>query len=91
MTTPPVATSGFRSGSPRPQAATRLPIVWTPALYTLAIALLALIFLLRPVNLQAAQTAPNKGEPVRVVYGFDREFPPFTYDEPGGQPAGFGI
>jgi cytidine deaminase len=30
-------------------------------------------------------------EPVRVVYGFDREFAPFTYEEEGGKPAGFEI
>ncbi|MDR0826898.1 MAG: transporter substrate-binding domain-containing protein [Desulfovibrio sp.] len=29
--------------------------------------------------------------PLRVVYGFDREFPPFSYEEPGGQAAGFEI
>ncbi|MDR1489628.1 MAG: transporter substrate-binding domain-containing protein [Desulfovibrio sp.] len=32
-----------------------------------------------------------KAEPLRVVYGFDREFPPFTYEEPGGKAAGFEI
>lgn len=30
-------------------------------------------------------------EPMRVVYGFDREFPPFTYEEAGGIPVGFEI
>ena len=29
--------------------------------------------------------------PLRVVYGFDREFPPFTYEEAGGDPTGFDI
>jgi cytidine deaminase len=29
--------------------------------------------------------------PIRVVYGFDREFAPFTYEEPGGKPVGFEI
>ncbi|MDR2125037.1 MAG: transporter substrate-binding domain-containing protein [Desulfovibrio sp.] len=28
---------------------------------------------------------------MRVVYGFDREFAPFTYEEEGGKPAGFEI
>ncbi len=27
----------------------------------------------------------------RVVYGFDREFPPFSYEEAGGKPVGFEI
>jgi cytidine deaminase len=35
--------------------------------------------------------APSGAEPVRVVYGFDREFAPFTYEEAGGKPAGFEI
>ena len=30
-------------------------------------------------------------EPLRVIYGFDREFPPFTYEDPGGVPMGFEI
>ncbi len=36
---------------------------------------------------------PSRGAaaPVRVVYGFDREFAPFTYEEPGGKPVGFEI
>lgn len=35
-----------------------------------------------------AQTA---AEPVRITYGFDREFPPFSYEDPGGIPVGFEI
>lgn len=27
----------------------------------------------------------------RVVYGFDREFPPFSYEKPGGEPTGFEV
>lgn len=36
---------------------------------------------------------PARGlaESIRVVYGFDREFAPFTYEEPGGKPIGFEI
>ncbi|MDR0339506.1 MAG: transporter substrate-binding domain-containing protein, partial [Desulfovibrio sp.] len=30
-------------------------------------------------------------EPLRVVYGFDREFPPFSYEEPGGKATGFEV
>lgn len=35
--------------------------------------------------------AQGAAAPVRVVYGFDREFAPFTYEEPGGKPVGFEI
>ncbi len=30
-------------------------------------------------------------EPMRIVYGFDREFAPFSYEEAGGKPVGFDI
>ena len=30
-------------------------------------------------------------QPLRVSYGFDREFPPFSYEIPGGQPTGFEV
>lgn len=30
-------------------------------------------------------------QPMRVVYGFDREFPPFSYEDPGGKPVGFEV
>lgn len=30
-------------------------------------------------------------EPMRVVYGFDREFPPFSYEDPGGLATGFEV
>ncbi|MDR2051311.1 MAG: cytidine deaminase [Deltaproteobacteria bacterium] len=29
--------------------------------------------------------------PLRVVYGFDREFPPFSYEDAGGKPVGFDV
>ncbi len=32
-----------------------------------------------------------ESERVRVVYGFDREFPPFSYEEAGGKPIGFEV
>lgn len=38
-----------------------------------------------------AYAADAKKEPIRVVYGFDREFPPFTYEDPGGEAVGFEI
>ncbi len=31
------------------------------------------------------------GAPMRVVYGFDREFAPFSYEDPGGKPVGFDV
>jgi len=37
-----------------------------------------------PFTVEAAQ-------PLRVTYGFDREFPPFTFEKPGGQPTGFEV
>ncbi|WP_051258150.1 transporter substrate-binding domain-containing protein [Desulfovibrio cuneatus] len=36
--------------------------------------------------------APAVGAtPIRVVYGFDREFPPFSFEDPGGEPVGFEV
>ena len=35
--------------------------------------------------------SPGAAAPVRVVYGFDREFAPFTYEEAGGKPIGFEV
>ena len=43
--------------------------------------------LFRPV---VAEAAPPKA-PIRVIYGFDREFPPFTFEEAGGVATGFEI
>lgn len=45
------------------------------------------MFTLLPEKAMSAE----KRESVRVVYGFDREFPPFTYEDPGGKPTGFEI
>lgn len=30
-------------------------------------------------------------EPIRVIYGFDREFPPFSFEEAGGKETGFEV
>ena len=57
-----------------------LPLLYT-AFLTVAVALLL------PGKAFSATDAGN----LRVVYGFDREFPPFTYEDPGGKPAGFEI
>ncbi|MDR2161710.1 MAG: transporter substrate-binding domain-containing protein [Desulfovibrio sp.] len=37
-----------------------------------------------------ARAAPPEGQ-FRVIYGFDREFPPFTFEEAGGEPTGFEV
>ena len=57
-----------------------LPLLYT-ALLTVAVALLL------PGKAFSATDAGN----LRVVYGFDREFPPYTYEGPGGKPVGFEI
>ena len=49
--------------------------------FLLALALFEVLFL----------AADAVAAPVRVVYGFDREFAPFTYEKPGGEPTGFEI
>lgn len=40
--------------------------------------------------LASAFTA-HAARPMRVVYGFDREFPPFSFEDPGGKPVGFEV
>ncbi|MDR3073689.1 MAG: transporter substrate-binding domain-containing protein [Deltaproteobacteria bacterium] len=35
--------------------------------------------------------AETAQQPLRVVYGFDREFPPFSFEDPGGKPVGFEV
>lgn len=42
------------------------------------------------------QLFPQRGtavtsDTIRVVYGFDREFPPFSYEDAGGKPVGFEV
>lgn len=49
--------------------------------------LAALLVFLLPGAAKAAVT----GEGMRVVYGFDREFPPFSYENPGGKATGFEV
>jgi len=49
--------------------------------------LTVVVALLLPGKAFSATDAGN----LRVVYGFDREFPPFTYEGPGGKPVGFEI
>ncbi len=52
------------------------------------------LFVLLPLILAAlvplAAAAAEQGR-LRVVYGFDREFPPFSYEEAGGKATGFEV
>ena len=38
-----------------------------------------------------ADEAWAAARPLRVVYGFDREFPPFSFEDPGGKAVGFEV
>ena len=38
-----------------------------------------------------ARAAAVGSEPMRVVYGFDREFPPFSFEDAGGKAVGFEV
>ncbi len=38
----------------------------------------------------ADATQPGTGK-MRIVYGFDREFPPFSFEDPGGKAVGFEV
>ena len=71
----------------RPCAATGPRRAFRPGLFSRAV-LLLLAMAVAGVCLLPAQ---GVAAPVRVVYGFDREFAPFTYEEPGGKPVGFEI
>jgi cytidine deaminase len=57
-----------------------------PARLGLALCLLVLAWCGAAPFCAAAPEAP-----LRVVYGFDREFPPFTFEEAGGNPTGFEV
>lgn len=52
---------------------------------------LLLLFLLLGLGVLLNTPPAKAAEPLRVIYGFDREFPPFTYEDPGGIPMGFEI
>ncbi len=53
---------------------------------------LACIALFPALFTGAALAAEGDGTaPIRVVYGFDREFPPFSYEDAGGKPTGFEV
>ncbi|MDR1241731.1 MAG: transporter substrate-binding domain-containing protein [Deltaproteobacteria bacterium] len=49
-------------------------------------------WLLFPISAWAADyIASYNPRALRIAYGFDREFPPFSYEDPGGKPVGFEI
>ncbi len=54
----------------------------------LAVCCIAAMHLLAPFGDEAFAAARR---PVRVVYGFDREFAPFSFEDPGGKPVGFEV
>ena len=47
------------------------------------------VTLLLPGPTAFAAVDANNPRALRVAYGFDREFAPFTYEDPGGKPVGF--
>ena len=53
--------------------------------------ILAFCLLLSSTAAAWAQYAPVAPAPIKVIYGFDREFPPYTFQEPGGKPVGFEV
>ncbi len=56
-----------------------------------SLALLALLFVLPlPVGAQGTPDAASQSQARRFVYGYDREFPPFSYER-DGQAAGFDV
>jgi cytidine deaminase len=85
MSTSPAYSSVVSSRRPEALATALRPNTQT----TLALLLLLVISLLTIAATTAS--AALDGKALRVVYGFDREFPPFTYEDPGGKPTGFEI
>lgn len=59
------------------------------ALFLLTAALFVTAALHLPANM--GQEAAAAARPIRVVYGFDREFPPFSFEDPGGKAVGFEV
>ena len=50
-----------------------------------------LAFLLSLALSTAAQAAPAPTPAAKVIYGFDKEFPPYSFLGAGGEPAGFEV
>lgn len=48
-------------------------------------------FIISKLLMAVSLAAMAAAAPMRVVYGFDREFAPFSYEDPGGKPVGFDI
>ncbi|MDL2209231.1 transporter substrate-binding domain-containing protein, partial [Desulfovibrio sp. OttesenSCG-928-O18] len=53
--------------------------------------LIAIAVFLCAAAILAPQTSQAAAQKMRVVYGFDREFPPFSFEDPGGKPVGFEV
>lgn len=53
--------------------------------------IIAAALLLWAATSYCPEAAHAARQPMRVVYGFDREFPPFSFEDPGGKPVGFDI
>lgn len=53
--------------------------------------LIAIVVFLCAAILPAPRAAEAAAQKMRVVYGFDREFPPFSFENPGGEPVGFEV
>ncbi len=68
----------------------RRPVFAAILCAALALAVMTWLAAMHPNQAQAA--APSRARPpIRIVYGFDREFPPFTFEEAGGAPVGFEV
>lgn len=67
-----------------------LSILASKKTYAFRTGLIALAVALNLLFPPLVKAAPAK-EPIRVVYGFDREFPPFSFEDAGGKPVGFEV
>lgn len=54
------------------------------------IMIVMLVSLLTPLAL-AQGTGAQSGAPLKVVYGFDQEFPPYSFTQAGGEATGFEV
>lgn len=52
---------------------------------------ITLTLLICLVLFSSAQAAPPPNPAPKVIYGYDREFPPYSYQEAGGKPVGFEV
>ena len=60
--------------------------------FTLTILLIAALLPLAMAQNRGGSSQPLKsGAPLKVVYGFDQEFPPYSFTEAGGEAVGFEV